>query len=87
VTVGESASEGGAWGIAVLASYLSSAADLDLGSYLRERVFAGAESSTVAPDPQDVAGYTAYLDSYRAGLAVERAAVQALGGAAAAGGE
>jgi sugar (pentulose or hexulose) kinase len=84
VTVGESASEGGAWGIAVLASYLSSAADLDLGSYLRERVFAGAESSTVAPDPQDVAGYTAYLDSYRAGLAVERAAVQALGGAAAA---
>jgi sugar (pentulose or hexulose) kinase len=78
VTVGESASEGGAWGIAVLASYLSSAAELDLGSYLRERVFAGAQSSTVDPDPQDVAGYAAYLESYRAGLAVERAAVTAL---------
>ena len=78
VTVGESASEGGAWGIAVLASYLSSSGDLDLGAYLRERVFAGAESSTVQPDPQDVAGYAAYLDAYRAGLAVERTAVQAL---------
>jgi sugar (pentulose or hexulose) kinase len=78
VTVGESASEGGAWGIAVLASYLSSAGDMDLGTYLRERVFAGAESSTVEPDPRDVAGYAAYLDTYRAGLAVERAAVNAL---------
>ncbi|MFD3443526.1 xylulokinase [Microbacteriaceae bacterium 4G12] len=78
VTVGESASEGGAWGIAVLASYLDSAGDMDLGAYLRERVFAGAESSTVQPDPRDVAGYAAYLDAYRAGLAVERTAVQAL---------
>jgi len=83
VTVGESASEGGAWGIAVLASYLSSAGELDLGSYLRERVFAKAESSTVEPDPADVAGYAAYLDTYRAGLAVERTAVQALTGAGA----
>jgi sugar (pentulose or hexulose) kinase len=79
VTVGESASEGGAWGIAVLASYLSSAGDMDLGSYLRKRVFAGAESSTVDPDPRDVEGYTRYLESYRAGLAAERAAVTALG--------
>jgi sugar (pentulose or hexulose) kinase len=78
VTVGESASEGGAWGIAVLAAYLSSASEMDLGTYLRERVFAGAESSTVDPDPRDVEGYTRYLDAYRAGLAAERAAVAAL---------
>jgi sugar (pentulose or hexulose) kinase len=78
VTVGESASEGGAWGIAVLAAYLSSAGEMDLGTYLRERVFANAESATVDPDPRDVEGYTRYLDSYRAGLAAERAAVQAL---------
>ena len=34
VAVGETASEGGAWGIAVLASYLSAADEVDLGTYL-----------------------------------------------------
>ncbi len=78
VAVGETASEGGAWGIAVLASYLSSADELDLGAYLSERVFADAAFQTVDPDPADVAGFAAYLDRYRAGLAVEAAAVDAL---------
>jgi hypothetical protein len=32
----------------------------------------------VQPGVDDVAGYAAYLDRYRAGLAVERAAVTAL---------
>ena len=78
VTVGHTASEGGAWGIAVLASYLHAAAETDLGSYLDTRVFAGADVTTVEPDPADVAGYSAYLERYRAGLAVQAAAVQAL---------
>ncbi|GAA1972686.1 xylulokinase [Microbacterium pumilum] len=78
VSVGEAASEGGAWGIAVLAAYLSAAADLELGEYLRQRVFAGSEFVTAEPDPGDLAGFTAYLDRYRAGLAVEQAAVEAL---------
>ena len=78
VAVGETASEGGAWGIAVLASYLSAAAELDLGTYLGERVFADAAFDTVDPDPEDVAGFAAFLDRYRAGLAVEAAAVEAL---------
>jgi sugar (pentulose or hexulose) kinase len=77
VAVGETASEGGAWGIAVLASYLS-AGDLDLGAFLDTRVFGDAEFETVHPAPQDVAGFAAYLTRYRAGLAVEAAAVQAL---------
>jgi sugar (pentulose or hexulose) kinase len=78
VSVGEAASEGGAWGIAVLAAYSASESDLELGDYLRQRVFAGSEFETVSPDPADVAGFTAYLDRYRAGLAVEAAAVTAL---------
>ena len=78
VAVGESASEGGAWGIAVLASYLSAASDTDLGSYLNERVFASAGFETVDPTPEDVAGFAAFLDRYRAGLAAEAAAVEAL---------
>ena len=78
VAVGETASEGGAWGIAVLASYLSSADELDLGAYLSERVFAEAVFDTVVPDADDVAGFSAFLDRYRAGLAAEAAAVDAL---------
>ena len=78
VAVGETASEGGAWGIAVLASYLSSADELDLGAYLSERVFAEAVFDTVVPDSDDVAGFSAFLDRYRAGLAAEAAAVDAL---------
>src|SRR6478609_7643667 len=78
VAVGETAAEGGAWGIAVLAAYLDAAAEQDLPTYLAERVFAGAAVDTVAPDPADVAGYEQFLDRYRAGLAVERAATEAL---------
>lgn len=87
VSVGDTASEGGAWGIAVLAAYAravsradasAEASVLSLSSYLEERVFAGAAIETVDPDPADVAGFAAYLDRYRAGLAVEAAAVSAL---------
>lgn len=83
VAVGDTASEGGAWGIAVLAAYRLSGADGEapaspLGAYLDERVFAGAALQIADPDPADVAGYAAFLDRYAAGLAAERAAVDAL---------
>ncbi|TFV96745.1 xylulokinase [Leifsonia flava] len=90
VAVGETASEGGAWGIAVLASYLRATSDAasgaasgtdsgtDLGTYLNERVFADAGFDTVAPVAEDVAGFATFLDRYRAGLAAEAAAVLAL---------
>ncbi|GAA3938745.1 xylulokinase [Microbacterium soli] len=76
VAVGETASEGGAWGMAVLAAYLG--ADRSLVDHLAERVFADADIRVVEPDPADVAGYADYLDRYRAGLAVEAAAVSVL---------
>ncbi|GAA5026303.1 xylulokinase [Microbacterium fluvii] len=78
VAVGETAAEGGAWGIAVLAAYLEHAASESLSAYLDGRVFAGAAIDVAAPDPADVAGFSAYLARYRAGLAAERAAVEAL---------
>ncbi len=77
VAVGDTAAEGGAWGIAVLAAYLDDA-DRPLGDYLASRVFAGADVRIAEPDPQDVAGFAAYLDAYAAGLAAERAAAEAL---------
>ncbi|OAZ41071.1 ATPase [Microbacterium arborescens] len=78
VAVGDTASEGGAWGIAVLADYLRHGDGLDLDAYLRERVFASATVDVAEPDAADAAGFAAYLDRYDAGLAVERAAVAAL---------
>jgi len=78
VAVGETASEGGAWGIAVLASYLAHAPDTDLAAYLNDHVFADAGIHVVEPHAGDVAGFATYLDRYRAGLAVERAAVESL---------
>lgn len=78
VAVGELASEGGAWGIAVLASYLAHADERSLSAYLDEQVFATASVSLVEADPADVAGFASYLDRYRAGLAVEAAAVASL---------
>lgn len=78
VAVGETAGEGGSWGMAVLAAYLSASTDQDLGTYLNERVFADAELSVTEPDAQDLAGFSAYLDRYSAGLAIERAATEAI---------
>jgi sugar (pentulose or hexulose) kinase len=78
VTVAETASEGGAWGMAVLAAFAVDGTGADLESYLRAQVFTGASPATLDPDPRDVAGYAAYLTRYRAGLEVERAAVAAV---------
>lgn len=82
VSVERNASEGGAWGIAVLAAYAAARqaghTDASLAAYLDAVIFADAEFATVDPDPAEVAGYASYLDRYRAGLAAERAAVTAL---------
>lgn len=81
VAVGQTASEGGAWGIAVLAAYRVAASKEDgftLAAYLRDRVFADVELDVVEPDPADMAGFAVYLERYTAGLAVERAAAEAI---------
>ena len=70
--------EGGAWGIAVLAAYLRDARRRrPRRRTCATRVFARRRGRHVEPDPDDVAGFAAYLARYRAGLAVERAAVAA----------
>lgn len=78
VGVGQAAGEGGAWGMAVLGAYLRSGAGRSLADYLATEVFADAAVDVVAPDADDVAGFAAYLERYTAGLAAERAAVDAL---------
>ncbi|MGX5680941.1 xylulokinase [Schumannella luteola] len=78
VSVADTASEGGAWGVAVLAAYRGSGETTTLPEYLRDHVFRGASLHVIEPYPDDVAGFAAYLDRYRAGLAIERAATEAL---------
>jgi sugar (pentulose or hexulose) kinase len=79
VAVMESAGEGGAWGIALLASYmLHRAANETLEAFLSKKVFAGENSATILPDPADVAGFAAFMDRYGRGLPIERAAVDGL---------
>ncbi|MDR2373819.1 MAG: ATPase [Bifidobacteriaceae bacterium] len=78
VGVAASAGEGGAWGIALLARYLEAAqAGLSLADFLTQNVFSDAAAQVTAPQPEDVAGFAAFLKRYEAGLAIERAAVEA----------
>ncbi|MHA3722936.1 xylulokinase [Leucobacter sp. HY1910] len=77
VTIAETAAEGGAWGMAVLAAYRTSSAGQTLAEYLEAQVFAGVAQTTLAPIASGVAGYRRYLDHYLAGLAAPRAAVAA----------
>ncbi len=79
VSVMETAGEGGAWGIALLAAYmLYKAGNQPLEAYLSEKVFAGEHGVTIAPDPVDVDGFAAFMDRYKKGLVIERAAVDGL---------
>jgi len=79
VTVMETASEGGAWGMAVLAAYRVDREEGEtLEQYLERKVFANVRSSTLVPDSADVEGFRRFIQRYRAALAVERAAVESL---------
>lgn len=79
VSVMETAGEGGAWGIALLAAYmLYKAEDEPLEAYLSNKVFADEKGRTIAPEQKDVAGFLAFMERYKKGLAIERTAVDAL---------
>ena len=76
ISVMETAGEGGAWGIALLASYLVNNTDKEsLADYLENKVFAGNTGVEIAPAPEDVAGFNIYIENYKRGLAIEQSAV------------
>jgi sugar (pentulose or hexulose) kinase len=80
VSVMETAGEGGAWGIALLASYmLYKKKNEPLEAWLSDRVFAGKNGMTIAPDQKDVDGFRAFMERYKKGLVIERTAVDVLG--------
>ncbi len=79
VSVMETAGEGGAWGIALLASYMiNKDADESLAAFLESKVFAGQKGEKLEPVEKDVKGFNEFMKRYSAGLAIERAAVENL---------
>lgn len=75
VSVMETAGEGGAWGIALLADYLTAASELSLEDYLEQQVFAYIKSHECQPLPEESAGFDTFIKHYEAGLAIELAAI------------
>ncbi len=76
VSIMTTAGEGGAWGMAILASYMiNKSSDEKLCDYLNNKVFAGAKIKTLSPDKADVEGFETFMKRYSKGLEIERAAV------------
>ena len=76
ISVMETAGEGGAWGIALLAAYLQEAKEKTLPEWLDQCVFAGNEGIEIAPTEDEVAGFNRYIENYRNCLEIEQAAVK-----------
>ena len=77
VSVMETAGEGGAWGIALLAAYMKNKEEgQTLDDYLEKKVFAGFEGVEEKPNPADVKGFDEFISRYKEGLPIEKAAVE-----------
>ena len=76
ISVMETAGEGGAWGIALLASYLvNKASGQSLPDFLDQQVFADNQGVEIAPTEADIEGFNKYIEQYKRALPVEEAAV------------
>lgn len=79
VTVMDTASEGGAWGIAILACFMQEkGANETLPEYLNNKIFAGQTGTTIAPKAEDVEGFDAFVKKYLSTLPAQKAAVEGL---------
>lgn len=76
ISVMETAGEGGAWGIALLAAYLSAAGRMSLPDFLDKLVFKGDTGLCINPEPGQVEGFDKWMEKYIAALKVEKAAVE-----------
>lgn len=79
ISVMSTAGEGGAWGMAILASYMVNKDQGEsLDHFLEQKVFKDAEGQEITPDVVDVEGFQVFMERYVAGLAIEQAAVDHL---------
>lgn len=79
VSVMETAGEGGAWGIALLAAYeVRKEEGETLEDYLNSKVFAGNEGTKIEPDSDDVEGFEAFTERFKKGISIEQEAIAKL---------
>lgn len=79
ISVMSTAGEGGAWGMALLASYMKNKDQSEsLEDFLENKVFKDVEGQEISPDPIDVKGFEVFMERYQGGLAIEQAAVDHL---------
>ena len=75
----DTASEGGAWGIALLAAYMiNKETGEKLEDYLEKRIFVELSGDTIIPYAEDVEGFRVFMERYKTGLAIEKAAIEAM---------
>ena len=74
----DTANEGGAWGIALLAAFLADGKGSKLEDYLNERIFSRMSGTTIAATQEEIDGYEVFAERYKKGLDVERAAIKAM---------
>ena len=78
ISVMETAGEGGAWGMALLVSYLVNNPDeRTLDNWLDVKVFAGNQGMSINPTEDEIKGFDQYTANYTACFPVESAAIQA----------
>ena len=78
ISVMETAGEGGAWGIALLAAFVvNNRKGQSLPEWLNDCVFLGNAGTEIAPLREDVEGFNKYIETYKRGRAIEKAAVEA----------
>lgn len=77
VSVMDTAGEGGAWGMAILSSYmLNKSENESLEDFLDDKVFKEVTAREIYPDELDVKGFEAFIKRYKKGLVIEKAAAE-----------
>ena len=78
ISVMETAGEGGAWGMALLAAYVvyKASKDISLDDYLDDVIFGDNKGTKIEPVKEEVEGFNRYIEKYKEACAVERAAVE-----------
>lgn len=79
ITVMDTASEGGAWGISILGYYAALDEQITLEKFLNEKVFINTNEVTIEPNDKEVQNFQNYLNRMKRGLQIERDANYYLG--------
>lgn len=78
VTTMSTASEGGAWGMALLGMYMLEKENDKLSEFLTDRVFNDVKTVTIKAEEDEVKGFNEFISRYKNGLEIEKMVVECL---------